>query len=95
MEAHSNAELWSVGILSALEALGFTVARTQDAKDGESVRLLREALPEHSFRFGLASAGRVRCYVTAYLHGDVVCDSFGTTLAEAADACRAAIEARA
>ena len=30
-------------IAAALDALGFTVARTQDAADGEALRLLREA----------------------------------------------------
>lgn len=33
-------------ILAALAADGWTVARTQDARDGEALRLLREALPE-------------------------------------------------
>ncbi len=84
-------------ILAALAADGWTVARTQDARDGEALARLRDALPE--------GFGEVRSlwddedgWAVWTLHEDTDPDNpdafgRGDTLDAAADACREAIEA--
>ena len=88
-------------ILDALAADGWTVARTQDARDGEALRLLREAAETTGGRVfihtGSTDAGP---WVSVEIAPPV---DFGPprvylsrtrpTIAEAADACREAVEA--
>ncbi len=76
-------------ILSALAADGWTVARTQDARDGEALRLLREA---REGCWPILSC-RDKPFVM-YGHGAaMLVKADGDTIADAADACREAIEA--
>lgn len=67
----------------------------QDARDGEALRRLREALPTGTF---LSASFPDECRwlveVLDGVHmGDLVQRGDGATIAEAADACRAALEA--
>lgn len=64
----------------------------QDALDGQALRLLREAMPDGWTFFCTACAGDVHFRVWA--RGQAEMSIHGATIAEAADACRAALEAR-
>lgn len=79
-------------ILDALAADGWTVARTQDARDGEALRLLREALPE-GFDCEVTFMQGDVWEVSVYDGPDVVAQFTEATIAAAADACRADLEA--
>lgn len=84
---HDHEEAQS--LLAALAADGWTVARTQDARDGEALRLLREA---REGCWPILSC-RDKPFVM-YGHGAaMLVKADGDTIADAADACREAIEA--
>ena len=82
-------------LLDALDALGFTVARTQDARDGEALRLLREAMgPGRAIRLSGPWGGQfwdvsVESRATVATHAE----ASRVGLSQALEACRAAIEA--
>lgn len=92
----------AASILAALAEHGMTVARTDDARDGEALRLLREALPVQGWTLDvvwnhsthrqtggwLAEAWEQRRPGNGGNSGDL-----RPTIADAADACRKAIEA--
>jgi hypothetical protein len=82
-----------LALVRLLEQDGFTVARTQDARDGEALRLLREGLRQGydlTVSFTWMSSG---CSVDVWRHGSpkYAVSVQGPTLAEAADACREAM----
>lgn len=83
----------TTSILTALYALGFTVARTQDAADGEALRLLREASPGGESMSLWQGDLPPHHFVTVQPQGDRAYLRQGPTIAAAADSCRAAIEA--
>lgn len=90
-------------LLSQLDAAGWTVAREQDAADGEALRRLREALPDGAkveTSDWLPRGVRTWTVMTewSYLPEGRVRrvwvrhHGFGPSIAAAADACREAIE---
>ena len=82
-------------LLDALEALGFTVAPTQDAKDAEALRLLREHVDQFEGWVDVASVSLTGWWEVAVLgpngRQEIARIAKGS-LAEAADACRASLE---
>lgn len=84
--------------LAALAEHGMTVARTDDARDGEALRLLREALQPHEpYRIGVEPWANPEEPDATVLLIECECHGFpldveprGSTFA---DACRKAIEA--
>lgn len=79
-------------ILLALNAAGWTVARTQDARDGEALRMLREALPREAvtpyIRLVFSAEYGVICHTPTvpFLHPG------SPTIADAAEAALSSIE---
>lgn len=98
---HEEARL----VLAALAADGWTVARTQDARDGEALDRLQlalrgsEVVDLSSTQPARRASGRrngwwcaVRDARTPSRDDDLPCE-YGKTIADSADACREAIEA--
>lgn len=85
-------EDWATTTIIRLEAIGFTVARTQDARDGEALRLLREALgPDDTFDVSVTHKDPwvVEAWHLPSLRH--LAKTTAGTIAEAADACREAL----
>ena len=79
--------------LVPLLADGWTVARTQDARDGEALRLLREAMnPSDGLLLALTSRGVVQASVAVI---PAEHRGIGDPVSKAADACRAQLESAA
>lgn len=89
---------WSSAVAFVAEALadrGFTVARTQDARDGEALRLLREACEQSRWSFSVEPRYAMqhigfRVHFVSHDRKDYRAYD-GVTIAEAADACREAL----
>lgn len=76
--------------LAALAALGFTVARTEHAADGEALARLREAMnPSDGLLLALTSRGVVQASVAVI---PAEHRGIGDPVSKAADACRAQLE---
>lgn len=79
--------------IAALHAAGWTVARTQDARDGEALARLRQAMnPSDGLLLALTSRGVVQASVAVI---PAEHRGIGDPVSKAADACRAQLESAA